>query len=166
MGADLLGDSSATDSMLKYHKDVVAADRLVWGSSREKPFLRFVFSPVLSQGIQQNRGQHHNPIFLPFPLMDGNGQAFRVDVADSQASDLGAPQAGGINGHQQGAAFEMLRCGQAAVAVVLLKEPSSIQGLSRDPVQQASGRVGIKGPPHPDTLVNLHERGHGFDAIP
>jgi Phage integrase, N-terminal SAM-like domain len=69
----------------------VAADRLVRGSSGEKPFLRFVFSPVLSQGIQQNRGQHHHAIFLPFPLMDGHGHAFRVDVADSQAVASGYP---------------------------------------------------------------------------
>ena len=38
--------------------------------------------------------------------------ACRVDVADSQTGHLGAPQAGGVDGHQQGTTFEMRRCGE------------------------------------------------------
>src|SRR5262245_20868113 len=91
MGTNLLGDSSATDGIVKHHKDVVAADRLVWASSREEPFPGFLEVPVLSQGMQQNRGLHHDSIPVPFALMDGDRHARRVDIAHSQTGHLGAP---------------------------------------------------------------------------
>ena len=78
-------------------------------------------------GIQQNRGQHHQAIFLPFPLMDSDGHACRVDIADAQTGDLGAPQAGGVDGHQQGTAFEMQRCGEYPCHFL----PAKDQGESR-----------------------------------
>ena len=58
MGRDLLGDSSATDGIVKNPEDVVVADRLLRVFSGEKPWLGFVVSPVLPQGLQQNGRQH------------------------------------------------------------------------------------------------------------
>ena len=51
MGTNLLADASEADSVAKNHEDVIAADRLIRVSSGEEPFLGFVASPVLSQGI-------------------------------------------------------------------------------------------------------------------
>src|SRR5215472_6307021 len=91
MGTNFLADSSAVDSIVKHHKDVVAADRLGGVSSGEEPFPWLLGSPVRSQGIQQNRRQHHDSISLSFALMDSDGHARRVDVAYSQTRHLGAP---------------------------------------------------------------------------
>jgi hypothetical protein len=79
-------------------------------------------SPVLPQGIQQHRGQHHHAILLPFALMDGDDHACRVDIADSQTGHLGAPQAGGVDGHQQGTAFEMRRYGEYSCHLLLTED--------------------------------------------
>src|SRR5229473_1541978 len=92
MRRDLLGDSSATDGIVKNPEDVVVTDRLVRVFSGKEPLLGFVVSPVLPQGLQQNGRQHHHWILLPFALTDRDGHARRVDVVHAQAGGLGAPQ--------------------------------------------------------------------------
>ena len=42
--------------------------------------------------------------------------ALAVDVSDSQVPKLGNPQAGGIDGHQDGAMFEIRGASESAVA--------------------------------------------------
>jgi hypothetical protein len=83
MRRDLLGDSSATDGIVKNREDVVVTDRLVRIFSGKEPLLGFVVSPVLPQGLQQNGRQHDQSILLPFALTDGDGHARRVDVVHS-----------------------------------------------------------------------------------
>ncbi len=75
MWADLLGDSSSADGIPKNREDGVITDRFVGSFAGEEPFLRLFMPPVLPEGIQQNGGQHHHSILLPFTLMDGDGHA-------------------------------------------------------------------------------------------
>ena len=108
MRRDLLGDSSAADGIVKDREDVVVADRVVRVFSGKEPLLGFVVSPVLPQDLEQNGRQHDHSILLSF-AMDRNGHARRVDVVHSQVGRLGAPQARRVDGHQQGATFEVRR---------------------------------------------------------
>ncbi len=57
MRRDLLGDSSATDGIVKNREDVVVTDGLVRIFSGKEPLPGFVVSPVLPQGLQQNGRQ-------------------------------------------------------------------------------------------------------------
>src|SRR5215467_3196607 len=87
---NVLGNSGPAYGVVKHREDVVAGERLIRSFSGKEPVFRFGLSPVLPQGIEQNRGQHDHAILLSFPL-DGDGHVCRVDVTDSQASYLGAP---------------------------------------------------------------------------
>ena len=49
--------------------------------------------------------------FLAFPLTHSDGHTCR-DVTASQAGHLGTSQAGRVDGHQPGTAFEVQRCGE------------------------------------------------------
>src|SRR5882762_6944897 len=122
MGRDLLGNSGAADRIVKDPEDVVVADRLIRVFPGKEPLLWFRMSTVLPQGLQQNGRQHDHSILLPFALMNRNGHARRVDVVHSQASHLGAPQAGRVDGHQQGTTFEMRRNGEYSCPLLLTED--------------------------------------------
>src|SRR5262249_20662205 len=132
MGTNLFADSGVTDGIAKDHEDVVAADWLAGIVSGKEPFFRSAVLPVLAQGFKQDRGQHHHAIFLPFTLMHGDGHARRIDVADSQTGYFGAPQAGRVNGHEQGAAFEMLRRSEYLCYLLATKDQRKLLCCARE----------------------------------
>src|SRR5215472_6627342 len=62
--------------------------------------------------------------FLAFPLKHGDGHTCRVDVTASQAGHLGTWHAGRVDGHQQGMAFEVHRCGEYPCYFLLAEDQS------------------------------------------
>src|SRR5260370_39358945 len=54
MGRDLLGDSSATDGIVKNREDVVVTDRLGEAFSGKEPLLGVVVSPGLPLSLEHN----------------------------------------------------------------------------------------------------------------
>jgi hypothetical protein len=157
MRRDLLGDSSATDGIVKNREDVVVTDRLVRIFSGKEPLLGFVVSPVLPQGLQQNGRQHDQSILLPFALTDCDGHARRVDVVHSQVGRLGAPQTCRVDGHQQGATFEVRRHGEYSCHLLLAEDQgkSLLLPWERNVLEQerALQSLGIKESQRTNNLV-------------
>jgi len=76
---------------------------------REEPGHWSVPFPVELQDLQQLRREHQLAIFVTFALTDKDELALAVDIRHPQVNDLGNPQAGRIEGHQDGAVFEVRR---------------------------------------------------------
>ena len=57
-------------------------------------------APVLAQFPEQFWAEHHIPVFAPLAASDVNHHALTVDIADLQARQFGAPQAGRVERDQ------------------------------------------------------------------
>src|SRR5437660_1640973 len=63
-----------------------------------------VVETPLGAECQEEFGTEHDiPIFAPLAALDMHHHALTVDVADFQVGQLGAPDAGGVEGHEQDA---------------------------------------------------------------
>ena len=56
-----------------------------------------------SQFLQQDRAEHHVTVLLAFATLNVHDHASTIDIADLQTRELGAPHAGAVQGHQNGA---------------------------------------------------------------
>ena len=90
-------------------KTVLSGDRALRYLAREEPERRSVAFPVDAQQLEQLRREHHLAIFMTLALTDTDDLALAVDIRHPQVGELGNPQAGGIDGHQDGAVFEVRR---------------------------------------------------------
>src|SRR6266849_2542855 len=78
-------------------------------TSWEEPGFGSITLPVGPQGLQQLRRKHYLAIFVAFALTDPDYLALTVDIRDPQVDELGNPQPGGIDGHQDRAMFKVRR---------------------------------------------------------
>jgi len=60
-------------------------------------------SPVSAQFLEQDRAEHDVAVLMAFAVLNVHDHASAIDVADLQARELGAPHAGAVEGHQNGA---------------------------------------------------------------
>ena len=63
--------------------------------------------PINPEQLEQFRRQHHLAILAPLALTDADDLSLTVDIRHPQVGELGDPQAGGIDGHQNAAVFEV-----------------------------------------------------------
>src|ERR1700756_3133631 len=60
-------------------------------------------APVLAQFVEQLGTEHDISIYATFAALDVDHHALAVDIAEFQTRQLGAPQASGVEGHEQSA---------------------------------------------------------------
>src|ERR1039458_4318610 len=65
--------------------------------------LRFKPRQVVAQSFQQDGTEHDISVLTAFPAADVDDHSSAVDIGDLQASQLGAPYPGAIEGHQHNA---------------------------------------------------------------
>ena len=85
----------------------LAGDRAVWRVAREEPDRRSVALPVKPQHLKQLGREHHLAILAALALTDADDLPLAVDIRPSEVGELGDSQAGGVDGHQDGAVFEV-----------------------------------------------------------
>jgi hypothetical protein len=88
-------------------EDCLSCDRALWWITREEPDRRSVALPVGAQHLKQLGRQHHLAILAALALTNADDLSLAVDIRHPQVRELGDSQAGGINGHQDGAVFEV-----------------------------------------------------------
>src|SRR5215469_4047169 len=66
--------------------------------------------PVCTEFFKQNGTEHHVAVLATFAALDVNHHSSAVDVVDLEARKLSVANAGGVEGHQNGA-IEGSRCG-------------------------------------------------------
>jgi hypothetical protein len=97
------------DGIAKDHEDIVAADGLAGVAPGKSHWVCNLASTLAKFQVKQGTT---SPLDPSAPLMHGDCHARRIDVVNSQTSYFGASQAGGGDGHQHGAAFEISRRGE------------------------------------------------------
>ena len=60
--------------------------------------------------VEQFWAEHHVPVFAAFATLDVDDHALAVDVADFQVCQLGTPDSGGVERHQQCAMERSASC--------------------------------------------------------
>ena len=59
--------------------------------------------PVRAEFVEQDGAEHYVAVLATLAALDVNHHASAIDVADLQASQLGVANAGGVEGHEDGA---------------------------------------------------------------
>src|SRR5271165_2244370 len=105
VGMDSILQASASGGLAAGVIDGPGSDRMIRRmvtAPGEQPVCGFAFqpAPVLAQSFQQDGTEHDISVLTAFPAADVDDHASAVDIGDLQASQLGAPYPGAIEGHQ------------------------------------------------------------------
>src|SRR5271165_3867279 len=108
VGMDSILQASASGGLAAGVIDGLGGDRMIRPmvtAPGEQPLRRFALqpAPIVAQSFQQDGTEHDISVLTAFPAADVDNHASAVDIGDLQASQLGAPNPGAIEGHQHNA---------------------------------------------------------------
>ena len=83
-------------------RGLIAAVPAIPGKQPDTDFLRKP-PPVSAEFLEQDGAEHDVAVLPTFAVLNVHDHASAIDVADLQASELGAAHAGPVEGHQNGA---------------------------------------------------------------
>src|SRR5712691_1346237 len=91
-------------------EDRLSGDRPLRYLAWEEPDRGSVALPVDPKQLEQLGREHHLAILTALALTDTDDLSLAVDICHPQVGELGNPQPGGIDNHQDGAVFEVAGC--------------------------------------------------------
>src|SRR5580704_15489943 len=87
--------------------DTLPADWALRSFAGEEPGGGSIGFPVAAEQVEQSRREHYLAILAALSLADTDDLPLAVDIGHQQVDDLGNPQAGRIDGHEDRAMFEV-----------------------------------------------------------
>src|ERR1700731_1081778 len=105
MGRQMLAQLGSFRPLLNNSEHGLRTQGLIGSCTGKQPWFRFLDTPVLAQGFQQNRRQHDNSVLVPLALLNCESHPGGVDNADAQMNTFGTPQAGSKDRRQQSSAL-------------------------------------------------------------
>ena len=129
MGINGFGELGGVARLAADMGDPRTGERFGDAMSWKEPGLELIELPVAPEQREEIRGEHHQAIALPFALAHLNDHALGVDVSALELTELGDPDARGIEGREDRAMFEVARRQNQRLDLVATEDDGERLGL-------------------------------------